>query len=65
MQPTPCAIQKIKNDMTDTGKEGAVAAASGRTEAPRRRKNDLPTEILDIIGPALKVGALSGMLFCL
>jgi hypothetical protein len=57
MQPTPCAVQKVKDDMTDPGKPGA----SGGTESPRRR-NGLPPEVLDIIWPALQVGGLSGML---
>lgn len=37
------------------------APPSGADRESPRRRNDLPPEILEIIGPALKVGGLSGM----
>jgi hypothetical protein len=55
MQPTPCAVQKVKDDMSGPAKSGA----GGGTEPPPRR-NDLPPEIKEIIWPALQVGGLSG-----
>jgi len=54
MQPTLCAIQKVKSDMAP-GKSDP----GGGTEAPPRR-NDLPPEIKKIIWPALQIGGLAG-----
>ncbi|KAF8849873.1 hypothetical protein BDZ45DRAFT_662567 [Acephala macrosclerotiorum] len=54
MQPNACSIKKIKDDMTP-------APPSGTDRESPRRQNDLPPEILEIIGPALKVGGLSGL----
>jgi hypothetical protein len=56
MQPNICAIQKVKGDMAQP------QPSRREPEAPPRRR-DLPPEILEIIGPALQVGGLSGMCF--
>lgn len=55
MQPNACAIRKVKDDMTGKGGNGELPLAP-------QRKERLPSEILDIIKPALQVGGLSGML---
>lgn len=52
MQPNACSIKKIKDDMT-------LPQSGADRESPRQR-NELPLEILEIIGPALRVGGLSG-----
>ena len=54
MHPNACAILKVRKDMAQP--QQSVANAE-----PPRRQNDLPPEILEIIGPALQFGGLSGM----
>ncbi|KAH7419003.1 hypothetical protein BKA64DRAFT_633708 [Cadophora sp. MPI-SDFR-AT-0126] len=54
MQPNACAIKKVREDMTQSSRQG------GSGDAPQRR-NDLPPEVLEIVVPAIKVGGLSGM----
>lgn len=56
MQPNACAVRKVKDDMARDGGKGE--------HYPPEEENGgklLPTEILDIMKPALQVGGLSGM----
>ena len=55
MQPNACAIRKVKDNMTGKGVDGEQPPLTSQ------RKERLPSEILDIIKPALQVGGLSGM----
>jgi hypothetical protein len=54
MQPNACTVSKFKNDMA-----GKVAHQENPSNSQRDER--LPPEILEIIKPALQVGALSGM----
>jgi len=55
MQPNACAVGKVKEDMVGKGQDE-------EQQSPRRR-NDLPSEVMEIILPALQVGGSAGKLF--
>ncbi|KAM3083643.1 hypothetical protein ACMFMF_001012 [Clarireedia jacksonii] len=61
MQPSHCAIQKIKNDMVTSGETGSpVSMGSSGPDQPQTPKRDkLPLELTDVITPALRFGGLS------
>lgn len=59
MQPNICTVQKVKDDMAQP--QPAKGEAPARKAQPRG--NDLPPEILEIIGPALQIGGACGMPF--
>ncbi|KAM3088184.1 hypothetical protein ACMFMG_002241 [Clarireedia jacksonii] len=63
MQPSHCAIQKIKNDMVTSGETGSpVSMGSSGPDQPQTPKRDkLPLELTDVITPALRFGGLSGI----
>lgn len=67
MQPNPCTIQKIKNDMVASGEKGSpIPMGSSVADQPRGpKRSSLPLELMDIITPALRFGGLSGMLMLL
>ena len=56
MQPHICTVLKVKEDMSTAGGEGEEK----RKTQTRQRQNELPSELLDIIVPALKVGGITG-----
>ena len=55
MQPNACAVRKVKEDMVRKGQDA-------EQQSPRRR-NALPSEVMEIIVPALQVGGSAGKLF--
>jgi hypothetical protein len=54
MQPNSCTLLKIKEDMS------APRGNDRHNSQEPRWQNTLSPEILDILGPALQVGGLSG-----
>ena len=54
MQPNACAVRKVKDDMTGSGRDKGG-------ELPRPRKSP-PPDPFDALYPALQVGGLSGTL---
>jgi hypothetical protein len=56
MQPNACATRKVKDDMAGRG--------GNREDYQPQQLNEgkhLPSEILEIVKPALQVGGLCGM----
>lgn len=63
MQPTPCAVQKVRNDMHSSGSDPGKSGLDKSEESKaRQRRDELPPELVATIWPALQLGGLFGML---
>jgi hypothetical protein len=63
MQPNACSVRRIKQDMTQQKSQSDDGESSFPEASRPPRRNGLPPEILQIIGPAFQVGGAVGRLF--